>query len=480
MSNVTGETDALNRTTNFTYDEFKRLTKVKYPEASTGAGRLEENFAYDLAGNVLTKTDQAGSVTTFCYDNVNRLTSTVDPTLKVTAYEYNARSQQTAVVDALSQRYEFAYDEVGRVTQEKQGTPMRSFVYDAAGNRTQRTDYNSSVTNYTFDALNRPTTMSYPDTTAATYGYDALSRLSSAANPNGTVTVAYDNRSRVSSVTDVFGQVVSYAYDANSNRTQLSLAGATNASYQYDVLNRLTQLTDSASLAFTFAYDATNKLTSRAAPNGTTATYQYDGLDRLTRLKHAQGATTLEDFQYQFSTANNITQMSDGAGAHNYGYDVLNRITSATHPSMTNESYSFDDVGNRTSSQQGSSYSYQPFNQLVSANSNSYSYDTNGNMISKTDASGSWAYTWDYENRLKVAVLSGGVTVSYSYDALGRRIQRSSSTSGTTKFVYDGADVSRRFVAPKATPHHRLRDLPLVSWEGKAQRTDPHRVLFFR
>jgi len=98
-------------------------------------------------------------------------------------------------------------------------------------------------------------------------------------------------------------------------------------------------------------------------------------------LKHAQGTTTLEDFQYQFNAANNITQMTDGAGAHNYGYDVVNRITSATHPSTTNESYSFDDVGNRTSSQQGSSYGYQAYNRLVSANSNSYSYDTNGNMI---------------------------------------------------------------------------------------------------
>jgi YD repeat-containing protein len=31
-----------------------------------------------------------------------------------------------------------------------------------------------------------------------------------ATNPNGTVTIGYDNRSRISSVTDVFGQVVGY------------------------------------------------------------------------------------------------------------------------------------------------------------------------------------------------------------------------------------------------------------------------------
>lgn len=443
MSNLTGVTDAFNRTTNFTYDEFSRLTKVKYPKGTAGAGRLEENFTYDSAGNLLQKIDQAGRISSFCYDNSDRLTSTTDPALKTAAYEYNARSQQTAVVDAINQRYEFAYDALGRRTQEKKGTATMTFVYDAAGNRSQRTDYNNAVTNYTSDALNRLTNISYPDLTTATYGYDELSRLTTATNANGTVTIAYDNRSQVSSVMDVFGQVVSYAYDQNSNRTQLSLNGATSATYQYDLLNRLTQLTDNASLNTTFVYDPTNKLTGRSLPNGVATSYQYDGLDRLTRLTHAKGANTLADFQYQFNAVNNITQMIDGAGAHNYSYDPLDRLTAATHSNQTNESYTYDDVGNRTASHQGSSYSYQPFNRLVAANGASLGYDANGNLTSKTDASRSWTYSWDYENRLKQASLSGGVTVNYSYDAFGRRIQRTSSTGSTTKFIYDGADVLR-------------------------------------
>ena len=451
MSKRIGVTDALNRTTNYTYDEFERLTKIKYPEATAGAGRLEENFTYDSAGNLLQKTDQAGQITSFCYDNSNRLTSATDPALKTTAFEYNARSQQTAVVDALNQRYEFVYDALGRRTQEKKGTATMSFVYDAAGNRSQRTDYNSAVTDYTYDALNRLTAINYPDSTSATYGYDVFSRLTTATNPTGTVTIGYDNRSRVISVTDVFGQVVSYGYDANSNRTQLSLNGGTSATYQYDVINRLTQLTDSASLNTTFGYDATNKPTSRTLPNGVVTTSQYDGLDRLTRLTHAKGANTLADFQYQLNAVNNIAQLIDGAGSHNYSYDSLDRLTAATHPSQANESYTYDDVGNRTASQQGSSYSYQPFNRLVGANGSSFGYDANGNLTSKTDASGSWTYLWDFENRLKQASKSGGVTVSYAYDALGRRIQRTSSTGGTTKFVYDGTDVIRDLDAGGAT-----------------------------
>src|SRR5882724_995007 len=444
MSNLTGVTDALNRTTNYNYDDFNRLKKITHPEATAGAGRLEENFTYDLAGNLLEKKDQANRIISFCYDSVNRLTSSTDGALKVTSYEYNARSQLTAVVDAINQRYEFVYDSLGRVTQNKKATATMSFVYDAAGNRSQRTDYNGAATNYSYDALNRLTTISYPDTSSATYGYDVVSKLTTATNQNGTITIAYDNRSRVSSVTDVFGQVVSYSYDANSNRTQLNLNAAISATYQYDVLNRLTQLTDGGSLNTTFVYDATNKVTSRTLPNGILSTYQYDDVNRLTRLTHAKGANTLADFQYQFNAVNNITQMIDSTGTHNYSYDSLDRLTAATHPAgQSNESYTYDDVGNRTASHQGSSYIHQPFNRLTAANGASFSYDTNGSLTSKADANGTWNYTWDYENRLKQAALSSGVTINYSYDALGRRIQRASSASGTTKFVYDGPDAIR-------------------------------------
>jgi RHS repeat-associated protein len=238
-------------------------------------------------------------------------------------------------------------------------------------------------------------------------------------------------------------QVVSYQYDANSNRTQLSLNAATSATYQYDVINRLIQLTHSGTLNTTFSYDATDKLTSRTLPSGVVSTWDYDGLNRLTRLKHVKGVNTLADFQYQFNAVNNITQMIDGDGGHNYSYDPLDRITAATHPNQPNESYTYDDVGNRIGSNQGSSYTYQPFNQLVAANGSTFGYDTNGNLIAKTDATGNWIYTWDYENRLKQVSLPNGSNVTYQYDALDRLVQRISSSSGTIKFVYDATDVIR-------------------------------------
>jgi RHS repeat-associated protein len=317
-----------------------------------------------------------------------------------------------------------------------------SFVYDDAGRRTQRTDYNGAVTGYTYDAINRPTQISYSDTTSASYGYDALSRLTSASNPTGTVTFSYDVNGRVVSTKDVWGKFVSYGYDANGNRAELKLDGGLKASYNYDEANRLTRITDSAGAIVSYGYDVVNRLTSKQLPNGVGTVYQYDDMNRLTRLTDAAATGTVADFQYQFNTASQIIQQIDQAGTHTYGYDVVNRLTSTTHTSLPAESYAYDGVGNRTASHQSATYTYDPFNRLKTTVSAAFSFDSNGNLLSKTPSTGTQlGLTWDHENRLVTGTPSGGPSVSYKYDALGRRVERATSAGDWTKYTYDGQDV---------------------------------------
>ncbi len=238
----------------------------------------------------------------------------------------------------------------------------------------------------------------------------------------------------------MWSQAVSYAYDLNGNRTEARLNAVINAAYGYDALNRLTQLTDAGSGVTAFGYDTTSKLTSRTTPSGVAAAYTYDGLDRLTRLKHTKGAATVADYQYQQNAVGNITQLTEQTGAHVYGYDSVDRLTSATHPTQPAESYAYDGVGNRTSSHRASTYNYQPFNKAVTVGTTSYSYDANGNLTSKTDATGTWQYVWDYGNRLTQVTKPDGQIVTYKYDALGRRVERAKG-GVWMRFTYDGADV---------------------------------------
>jgi len=443
MSNMTSMTDARSRVTNYVYDDFDRLVKITYPPATAGATQLFETLTYDAAGNVTQRTDTAGRVTGNIFDNLNRVTNTTDADHKTTSFEYDALSRMTALVDALGQRYRFNYDAVGQLKHIRRGAAVMSFTYDAVGNRRHRTDYNGALTTYDYDALNRLKTVDYPDATVVAYTYDKLSRLQTATNKNGTVNFDYNKMNRLTGVTDVFGQLLGYNYDNNGNRTKLNINNTLIETYRYDAVNRLTKILDATGAAFTFDYDATNGLTQKKAPNGVKTTYQYDGLDRLTRMLDTKGATTVADHQYQFNAASQITQIAEPTNAGNYSYDALDRLTAAayTNALQTSESYTYDSVGNRTSSHLSPSYGYQPFNRLAGTSSASYTYDTNGNLISKTDASGTVQYIWDFENRLTQVTLSNGSTVSYKYDALGRRIKRISSAGVSTNFVYDGQDV---------------------------------------
>jgi YD repeat-containing protein len=147
-------------------------------------------------------------------------------------------------------------------------------------------------------------------------------------------------------------------------------------------------------------------------------------MDRLTRLRDAKGVATLADHQYQYNTASQIAQIAKPTNTHSYGYDTVDRLTSAgyTSPTQSPENYAYDSVGNRASSHLSASYSYQAFNRLASTSTATISYDSNGNMLSKTDPGGTTQYAWDFENRLKQVTLPNGSTVSPKCDALGRRV----------------------------------------------------------
>jgi RHS repeat-associated protein len=448
LSNLTSMTDELGRTTDYEYDEFRRLTRAVYPAAEAGAPRLSESFEHDALGNILRVTDTTGRATSFDYDAASRVVRVTDPLLQATRYEYDALSRVTAVTDALGQRYGYSYDALGRVTGASRADVSVSFAYDSVGNLSRRTDYAGATTAYDYDELDRLTRISYPDASVSVFEYDALSRLTAATNRQGAVRFAYDALSRLARTTDVFGQTLAYAYDADGNRTSLSVNAAPYLSYQYDALNRLTRETDAAGAAVTYSYDAASRQTARTLPNGVATAYAYDDLNRLTRLTDSAGANTFSDRQYSYDAASNLTQTNEPTGASSFSYDALDRIVAAAQPAQSSESYAYDAVGNRTRSHRSATYAYQSFNRLTATGAATYAYDAAGNVVSKTDGAGATDLTWDAAHRLTGVRLPDGSAVAYAYDALGRRVStvntdRRNRRSTTTSYTYDGADVLR-------------------------------------
>jgi len=82
-----------------------------------------------------------------------------------------------------------------------------------------------------------------------------------------------------------------------------------------------------------------------------------------------------------------------------FGYDALNRLTSAAYPAGYGSwTWTYDAVGNllaQTSPSGTTNYSYDANNRLTSAGGVNYSYDANGNLVSTTSGQ---SFVWDVFN----------------------------------------------------------------------------------
>lgn len=126
---------------------------------------------------------------------------------------------------------------------------------------------------------------------------------------------------------------------------------------------------------------------------------------------------------------------------YNFSYDNIYQLTQVTQGAATPESYTYSAVGNRLASVGGTSYNYNSSNHLTTSTGATYTYDNNGNVISKTDLSGTTAYSWNLENQLtSVTLPNAGGIVSFTYDPFGRRIRKIFGAS-TTIYVYDEENV---------------------------------------
>jgi YD repeat-containing protein len=120
-------------------------------------------------------------------------------------------------------------------------------------------------------------------------------------------------------------------------------------------------------------------------------------------------ATQINQAAYAYNPVGNRTSLTDRRGAQAFGYDTLDRLTSASHPLLaTPQAFAYDPVGNRTT---GGSV-VNAGNQLTADTNFAYQYDDNGNLTRKTLlATGNFTqYTYDAENRLtKVEDFAPGI-----------------------------------------------------------------------
>ncbi|MGA9129688.1 MAG: chitobiase/beta-hexosaminidase C-terminal domain-containing protein, partial [Terracidiphilus sp.] len=481
--NMTSRTDALGRSTIYTYDSLgrKQTMITPTPTAGIGGSASTTNYQYDALGNVIetdaplgrktystydangnktSDTDADGNVTYYIYDALNRLIETdypsnaTTPATKSTIKSYDFRNNVVDAIDQAGNDTHYTYDLAGRLSTVTRGfgssTPSTtSYQYDAAGRKTSETQAygtpNAATTSYTYDADNRLTAISGAAGNFQ-YGYDDPGNRTSSTDGNGHKTVyQYDARKRL--IETDYPDISS----ANPNGTSVKNT--------YDGPGNLASVTDQAGNVVTYNYDAANQLigvvqnnSPYSAPQNTN-TYGYDPLGNLTGLTDERGDTTTN----LFNVLNEQTQktLPDTTHTESRTYDTAGNLTSLTHFDGYTTTYTYDALNRLTSRSSNSpnaeppvSFTYTPTGKYLTSTAQdgtvNYYYDALDRLTSKVTPEGTLRYTYYASGKVESITSSNanGTSVSYTYDDLNRLstvVDGHLQGNQTTAYSYDTA-----------------------------------------
>lgn len=443
LGKLTSSTDARGRRTEYVYDDMGRLTRTTFPDNTT------EQETYDAEGRRLTFVDRAGRTTRIQYDAAGRPTKTIFPDGSSITKTYDGDGRVTALTDQLGHTTRTEFDAAGNATKVTDAAGnITTYTYDPTGNRLTMTDARGQTTSFEYDLANRLTKTTFPNGTTKLTVYNAAGFPISKTDQAGKTTLfEYDKRGKVTKVTDALDGVTRFTYDETGQQLTQTDANNHTTSYEYDRVGHRTKRTLPLGMSETFTYDAVGLLTSRIDFRGKTTTFEYDSMNRL--LRRIPDASLNEPtVSYTYTATDKRASMTDASGTTNYTYDLLDRMLTKQTPHGT-LTYTYDAAGNvktlRSSNANGVStdYDYDELNRLATVTdqrlangATSYTYDGNGNLKTALLPNGvQTTYTYDTLNRLTNVTAAGASTVaSYTY-TLGAAGNRTSVTDHTGRAV---------------------------------------------
>ena len=418
--------DQLQRTQRRVYDVLNRLHK------DIGAAGQQAVYAYDANGNLKASTDPLNRNTSLNYDALNRLLNSTDAAGGVTRYGYDAKDRLATVQDPINLTTTYTHDGLGNVTQQASpDTGIATYVPDAAGNVIGSTDARGVATSHTYDALNRQTlatfaggsvAFEYDDTT--TGGAFAKGRLTKVTDPSGDTSYLYDAWGRVVRKTQAIGGGV--------------MAKPFSVNYQF-AAGRLTGITFPSGRGMNYAFDAQGRVNAIAvAGQAVLSGVAYVPFGPVQGWTWSNGQIYRRTFDADGRVATVTTGPDTSAldnGRWTFGYDLLNRLTSAALPQGDVLAYAYDGNGNRKQETRVgavTNYVYSAASNrlqgLTGATARSLVYDAAGNLTSN----GNLAFIYDGRGRL--TQVSNGYR--YTINGLGQRVSKS-GPDGATYFIYD-------------------------------------------
>lgn len=428
---VTTQVSEFGRTTRFAYlpglvtsvsdvDGSRSNTYVSDPQGRlisiTDGNDQEQRMSYDKHGNLLNSIERDGGVTRHLYDNRGRRIRTKTRDGAELTYGYDEFDRITAVVAGNGGTTAFEYSDKDLSSGSAFGvTRNPSVVIDPMGGRSAMTWEHGKLTRVVD-----------PTGVTVTLGYDEFGDLATVTNAFGnTVTYERDSAGRLIQAISPSGAITTFAYDSVGNLVRLTDAEGGTWQYEYGTNGRICASVDPTGGSTAYEYDPVHgHLVSTIDPLGRATEQSYDDLGHVETVTLANGA----QWNFEHDLLSQLTSVTDPLGGlWRNEYGVNGDLTATVDPTGVRESASID----------------QKAKTLTVADAFSketIKFDEFGRPVKSVASDGSAeVMVYDLAGRVVEFLDGEGHLTKFSYDLAGRMIEETSPSGAASRYEYDAA-----------------------------------------
>ncbi|MFJ7888352.1 DUF6531 domain-containing protein [Lysinibacillus xylanilyticus] len=442
--NCTTTTNPLGATEKYHYDSLNRLVRANLSDGN------DVQLKYNAYENIVFAKDNHRQVT-FDYTILGSLISREQGGKKV-KFNYDTEEQLTAVINEKGEAYQFDRDTKGNIIKEIGFDEIeRTYERSLAGlvQRIQRPG--DRWTAYQHDNLGNVIRADYYDDTWETFGYDKNGSLIETENEHVAVKLELDPTGQVIKEWQNDHWIAS-SYDELGNRSQITSSLGAKIDVARNEMGDVSQITASRSeqahWTASMQYNELGQEIERILPGDVISKWQYDITGRPTHHRISSQNRDTRRRVYNWDVNHRLRSMvNELTGVKvTYGYDEFSNLVWSNQGDQFDFLHrSVDDVGSLYETKEKTDRVYGSGSRLLETREATFSYDEEGNLIQKVEKNGdTWKYEYNGNGMMSKVVRPDKTVVTFKYDSLGRRIEKSFDEK-TTIFVWDGNNILHEY-----------------------------------